>query len=97
VGGLALESDGLRAVDGHVVPLRDGVDAGSLLAGVVGAGGEEGVGVEGGGAVGNREDEFDMGDCDGEEEEDDGRWGWDGEAHVCVGLKFGPVGDFRSV
>ena len=47
MGGLALEADGLWAVDGHDVPLCDVVASIALFAGPVGAGGFERVGVEG--------------------------------------------------
>ena len=60
VGGLALKGDGLLAVDGHDVPLRDIVDAWALLARPVGTGRFERVGVERRGAVGDRLDEFDV-------------------------------------
>ena len=55
-------------VEGDGVPLCDGVGVGAGFAGVVGAGGEEGVGVEAGGPVGDWEDYFDVGDCEGDEE-----------------------------
>ena len=51
VGGLALEADGLRAVDGHDVPLCDVVDSIALFAGPVGARRFERIGVEGCSAV----------------------------------------------
>lgn len=51
MGRLALESDGLLAVDGHDVPLCDVVNSIALFAGPVGAGGFERVGVEGCSAV----------------------------------------------
>lgn len=51
MGGLALELDGLGAVDGHDVPLRDVVDSGTLLAGPVVAGVQERIGVEGCSAI----------------------------------------------
>ena len=35
MGGLALEADGLRAVDGHDVPFRDFVASGALFTGPV--------------------------------------------------------------
>ena len=47
MGGLALEADGLWAVDGHDVPLCDFIGAIALFAGPVGAGGFERIGVEG--------------------------------------------------
>lgn len=46
MGGLALELDGLGAVNGHDVPLRDVVDSRTLLTGPVFARFQERVGVE---------------------------------------------------
>ena len=60
MGSLALEADGLGAVDGHDVPLGDVVDSRTLLAGPVIAGGQERVGVEGCGAIRDGLDQFDV-------------------------------------
>lgn len=72
VGGLTYEGDGLGSVDGHDVPLCDGVAVRALFAGPVGAGGLERVGVEGCGAVGDWLLEFDVGGCEVGNEEDEG-------------------------
>ena len=69
MGGLALELDGLLAVDGHDVPLCDVVDSIALFAGPVGAGGFERVGVEGCSAVRDGLDEFDVGVGEAHEKE----------------------------
>ena len=73
VGGLALEADGLGAVDGHDVPLGDFVGSVALFAGPVGAGGFERVGVEGCGAVRDGLDQFDVGVGEAHEEGPRGR------------------------
>ena len=73
MGGLALEGNGLLAIDGHGVPLRDVVDARALLAGPVRARCFERISVERGGAIGDRLDEFDV--CvsqEGKQEEGEG-------------------------
>lgn len=53
MGGLALEANDLRAVDGHGVPFCNIIDSRTLLAGPVGTGLLKRVGVKGCGAVGD--------------------------------------------
>lgn len=85
--GLALEGERLRQGEREDVFVDEFVDLRALLAGEVGAGGEERVGVQGGGgvagAVGDGGFDFDVGGGGGEEEEgEEGCEGGGGEEHV---------------
>lgn len=84
MGGLALEGEGLGRGEGDGGPGGEGEGVGAEFAGVVGAGWEEGVCVEGGGAVGGWVHEFDVGGCEGEEEEERDRCGGAVELHSVV-------------